>query len=40
MIYANDIIVVGDSPERRRFRDIVSLAPLIAAPIIALVNRF
>ncbi len=40
MVYANDIIVVGDSPERRRFRDFVSLAPLIAAPIIALVNRF
>ena len=39
MIYANDIIVVGDSPERRRFRDIVSLAPLLAAPIIALFNR-
>lgn len=35
-IYANDVVVVGDSPQRRRFRDIVSLAPLLAAPIIAL----
>lgn len=31
-IYANDVVVVGDSPERRRFRDFVSLAPLLAAP--------
>ena len=39
MIYANDIIQVGDSPARRRFRDIVSLAPLISAPIIAIFSR-
>ena len=39
MIYANDIIIVGDSPERRRFRDIVSLAPLLASPLIAIFNR-
>jgi polysaccharide export outer membrane protein len=31
-IYANDVIVVGDSPQRRMFRDLVSLAPLLAAP--------
>lgn len=34
-IYANDVIVVGDSPQRRRFRDFVSLSPLLAAPLIA-----
>lgn len=34
-IFANDVIVVGDSPQRRRFRDLVSLSPLIAAPLIA-----
>lgn len=34
-IYANDVIVVGDSPQRRMFRDLVSLAPLLAAPLIA-----
>lgn len=37
-IYANDVIVVGDSPQRRRFRDLVSLAPLLAAPIVAFLN--
>ncbi|WP_419807690.1 polysaccharide biosynthesis/export family protein [Sphingomonas sp.] len=37
-IYANDVVVVGDSPARRRFRDLVSLAPLLAAPLIAVVQ--
>lgn len=37
-IYANDVVIVGDSPARRRFRDLVSLAPLIAAPLIAIVQ--
>lgn len=37
-IYANDVIVVGDSPQRRLFRDFVSLAPLLAAPLVAVVN--
>lgn len=36
-IFANDVIVVGDSPQRRLFRDIVGLSPLIAAPIVALI---
>jgi polysaccharide export outer membrane protein len=34
-VYANDVIVVGDSPQRRLFRDAVSLAPILAAPLIA-----
>lgn len=34
-IYANDVVVVGDSPQRRLFRDFVSVAPLLAAPLIA-----
>jgi len=34
-IYANDVIIVGDSPQRRLFRDFVSLSPLISAPLIA-----
>lgn len=38
-IYANDVIVVGDSPARRRFRDIVSVAPLLAAPLIAILQK-
>lgn len=37
-IYANDVVVVGDSPTRRRFRDLVSLAPLLAAPLIAVLQ--
>lgn len=34
-IYANDLIVVGDSPQRRLFRDFIGVAPLLAAPIVA-----
>lgn len=37
-IYANDVIMVGDSPQRRRFRDLVSVAPLLAAPLIAILQ--
>lgn len=37
-VYANDVIVVGDSPQRRLFRDFVSVTPLLAAPLIALVQ--
>jgi polysaccharide export outer membrane protein len=38
-VYANDVVVVGDSPQRRLFRDIVSVAPLLAAPIVAILQR-
>lgn len=37
-IFANDVVVVGDSPQRRLFRDLVSVAPLLAAPLIAIVQ--
>lgn len=37
-IYANDVVIVGNSPQRRIFRDIVSLAPLLAAPLIAILQ--
>lgn len=37
-IYANDVVVVGDSPQRRLFRDFISLAPLLAAPLIAVLQ--
>ena len=37
-VFANDVVVVGDSPARRLFRDIVSTAPLIAAPLVAVIN--
>lgn len=39
LIYANDVVVVGDSPQRRLFRDFVSLSPLLAAPLIAILQR-
>ena len=37
-IYANDVIIVGDSPARRLFKDFASLAPVLAAPLIAILN--
>lgn len=37
-VYANDVIVVGDSPQRRLFRDFVSLSPILAAPLIAILQ--
>jgi polysaccharide export outer membrane protein len=37
-VYANDVIIVGNSPQRRMFRDVVSLAPLLAAPLIAILQ--
>lgn len=37
-VYANDVIVVGDSPQRRLFRDFVSLSPLLASPLIAVLQ--
>ena len=37
-VYANDVIIVGDSPQRRLFRDFVSLSPVLAAPLIAILQ--
>ena len=37
-IYANDVVFVGDSPARRLFRDVISLSPLLSAPLIAAVR--
>ncbi|MDY0960317.1 polysaccharide biosynthesis/export family protein [Sphingomonas sp. CFBP8993] len=37
-VYANDVIVVGDSPQRRLFRDFVSLSPILAAPLLAILQ--
>ena len=30
-IYANDLVVVGDSPQRRLFRDFIAVTPLLFA---------
>lgn len=37
-VFANDIVVVGDSQARRIFRDILQATPLITTPIIALLQ--
>lgn len=38
-IYPNDIVVVGDSPARRLFRDIVQAAPLLTTPLVVLLQN-
>lgn len=38
-VYANDIVVVGDSPSRRLLKDMLTLAPAIAGPLIILLQQ-
>ena len=38
-IYANDVVIVGDSAARRRFRDIISVAAILAGPFVAVLNN-
>lgn len=37
-VYPNDVIVVGDSPSRRRFRDFLQASPILVAPLIAILQ--
>lgn len=37
-IYANDVVIVGDSPQRRLFKNLIAVAPLLTAPLILLQN--
>jgi polysaccharide biosynthesis/export protein len=37
-IYADDLVIVGDSPERRRFRQLLQLAPTLLTPIVILLQ--
>lgn len=37
-VFANDVIVVGDSQARRLFRDVLSVAPLLTAPLVVLLQ--
>lgn len=37
-LYAQDVVVVGDSPSRRLFRDILQVSPLIVTPVVALLQ--
>jgi polysaccharide biosynthesis/export protein len=38
-VFANDVIVVGDSAARRRFKDLIQLAPLLSTPLLILFRR-
>ncbi|MEP3422618.1 MAG: polysaccharide biosynthesis/export family protein [Erythrobacter sp.] len=38
-IYANDIIVLGDSPRRRSIDRLVTIAPALASPLVILFTR-
>jgi len=38
-IFANDVVVVGNSQARRIFKDVLQAAPLITTPLIYLINR-
>ena len=35
-VFANDVVVVGDSPTRRLLKDLVTLSPLLTTPILLL----
>lgn len=37
-IFANDVVVVGDSPQRRLFRDLIAVAPFLASPLVAILQ--
>lgn len=37
-IFAGDVVVVGDSPARRMFKDIASMGGLLTAPLVAVVR--
>lgn len=39
-IYANDVVVVGESEARRTFKDILQVVPLLTTPLIVAVDRF
>jgi polysaccharide biosynthesis/export protein len=38
-IFAGDVLVVGDSPARRMFRDLLQASGLLIAPVVALIQR-
>ena len=38
-IFADDVVVVGDSPGRRLFRDLLQATPLVTAPIIGILSQ-
>ena len=38
-VFANDVVMVGDSTSRRLFKDILAVVPLLTTPIIIAVDR-
>lgn len=38
-VYANDVVVVGDSKARRMFKDFLQIAPLLSTPIILALQK-
>ncbi len=38
-IYPDDVVIVGDSPARRAFRNLLQVAPLAVAPLVAVLSR-
>lgn len=38
-IYANDVVVVGDSARRRLFKDLLQIVPLITTPLVVALQR-
>jgi polysaccharide export outer membrane protein len=38
-IYANDVIIVGDSKERRLFQQVLQIAPLLTTPLVIALQR-
>lgn len=39
-IFPNDVVIVGDSPQRRMFKDVLQTAPALLSPIILLLREF
>lgn len=37
-VFANDVVVVGDSQARRLFKDILATTPLLVSPLVALIR--
>ena len=39
-IFPNDVVIVGDSPQRRMFKDVLQTAPALLSPVILLFREF
>lgn len=39
-IFPNDVVIVGDSPARRQFKELLQIVPTLLSPVILLADRF